>query len=46
MEYVINGKKLIWDCDETNGNASKLKDNDIFISLSKEAIVFAMASFT
>ena len=31
MEYLINGKKLIWDFDNTESNASKLKDNNLFI---------------
>ena len=31
MEYIINGKKLIWDCDGTNSNASQLKDNNLYI---------------
>lgn len=31
MEYIINEKKLVWDYDETNSDASKLKDNNLYI---------------
>lgn len=31
MEYIIQDKTLIWDFDKTESNASKLKDNNLFI---------------
>ncbi|MBQ8798469.1 MAG: hypothetical protein IJZ55_02765 [Lachnospiraceae bacterium] len=31
MEYIIQDKKLIWDFDEAESNATKLRDNNLFI---------------
>ena len=34
MEYIINGKKLVWDYydyDKTSIDASRLKDNNLHI---------------
>lgn len=31
MEYIINGKKLVWDHDQTNNDACKYKDNNLYI---------------
>ncbi len=31
MEFNVNGKKLVWDYDESNNDASKLKENNLHI---------------
>ena len=31
MEYIVNRKKLVWDHDQTNNDASKMKDNNLYI---------------
>lgn len=31
MEYIIKDKKLIWDFDKAESNASKFKDNNLYI---------------
>ena len=31
MQYLLNGRTLVWDFDESVSNAARLKDNNLFI---------------
>ncbi|MBQ9122570.1 MAG: hypothetical protein IJY10_03650 [Lachnospiraceae bacterium] len=31
MEYIMQEKKLVWDFDKTQSDASKIKENNLFI---------------
>lgn len=46
MEYLVQGKKLVWDFDESNHDARKLKPNNLYIEgfwNMKDTVVSPMA---